>query len=161
MLRQRGQRSDVLGTMLARKLDAAIVLPTSEIEPDVATLDSRVRFRVDGGAPAERILVLGAGQEILGITLLVSVPRGLALLGMSAGQSTDIPSPDGKSERITLEAVLYQPETAAEPDAVAQAMARTIRPVPPTKIASLSAFRSRPSQGWNANDGDDPGPSAA
>lgn len=95
---------------LRRKLEGATIVSPEEIPVDVATLSSRVKFRVDDGDAEERTLVASHAEELLGLTLLAWTSRGLALLGMSAGQQARILRLDGTPETITLEAVLYQPE---------------------------------------------------
>jgi regulator of nucleoside diphosphate kinase len=111
MLHCEGGHTGPRAFALRRKLEGAMVVPPGEIAVDIATLSSRVKFRIDDGDPEERTLVASHAEEILGLTLLAWTSRGLALLGMSAGQQARILRLDGTPEVIALEAVLYQPES--------------------------------------------------
>lgn len=104
---------DTFTLLLREKLAAATVVQEHAMPPDVVTLYSRVRYRIDGLPPATRILIHDPAHEIIGATLPVSSPRGLALLGVAAGATTSLAAPDGGVESISVEAVLYQPEAAS------------------------------------------------
>lgn len=103
---------DPLRALLARKIETATVVFRDDVPPDVATLSSRVAFRVDGGEPDSRILSHDRMTSPIGLFLPITTARGLALLGLSAGQTIRLARPDGGEEQITLEAVAYQPEAA-------------------------------------------------
>jgi regulator of nucleoside diphosphate kinase len=103
---------DRLLRLLRRKLSTAIVVLPEDVAPDVATLNSRVEYRIDGGRTEACVLVHGAGDASLGLALPISTLRGLALLGLSAGDSVAIERPDGRVETVSLETVAYQPESA-------------------------------------------------
>ena len=60
---------------LERKLSHAVVVLPDDVPPDVVTLDSRVRLRMDDAFTHERILV-AAGREVHGMTLPLSTRRG-------------------------------------------------------------------------------------
>jgi regulator of nucleoside diphosphate kinase len=153
LMRQRGDQGDIMGAMLALKLAVASVVPASVIGPDVARLGSRVRFRIDGGETLEKRLVAGVNRH--GEALPVSVPHGLALIGMSVGDSNLVPRVDGTSERLTLETVL--PGLT-----IVQGAPRAVEVASVMSIRSASPFMARNSSrfGWSGDD-DDPGPSAA
>jgi regulator of nucleoside diphosphate kinase len=132
-----------------------------DIPPDVATLSSRVIFTVDGREPDTRVLSHDRMTSPVGLFLPITTPRGLALLGLAAGQTFRLAKPDGGEERIVLEAVAYQPEAAKrEKDALARlttpaARRSALRVIP-------GAFSGRPTvQTARSGDIDDPGPSAA
>lgn len=112
LLAQR-ENDDTFTLLLREKLAAATVVQEHAMPPDVVTLYSRVRYRVDGLAPTTRILIHDPTHEIIGATLPVFNPRGLALLGLPAGTTTVLACPDGGAESISIEAVLYQPEAAS------------------------------------------------
>jgi regulator of nucleoside diphosphate kinase len=103
---------DPMRALLARKIESATVVFRDDIPPDVATLSSRVTFTVDGREPDTRILSHDRMTSPIGLFLPISTPRGLALLGLAAGQTFRLAKPDGGEERIVLEAVAYQPEAA-------------------------------------------------
>ena len=111
--RPQGQRGYI--ALLQRKLIAAEVVEDEEIDAQIVTLDSLVRYRVGEGTPLEHRLVIGPAKEVLGKTVSLRSLPGLALIGLHASQSIELPQADGDSVTITAEAVLYQPETDRAP----------------------------------------------
>ncbi len=99
-----------LAPLLRRRLDDAQVVFGHDIEPDRATLDSRVVFRVNAGPAHTRNLVAQGASGGRKAELSISNPRGIALLGLRAGDSVTTAPPDGPAELLQLDAVLYQPE---------------------------------------------------
>lgn len=110
MLMRRRAFADAIVPMLERKLAESNIIPAGMVEPDIATLNSRVVFRINDGAPETRTLMLGDASAPVGCGLPLGTWRGLCLLGMRAGQSVVAERPDGSRERILLEDVAYQPE---------------------------------------------------
>lgn len=94
-----------------RKLRHAVVVLPCAVPTNVATLGSRIRFRVAGGLSEERTLVGNAAHEVIGMTLPAWTTRGLTLLGMKAGEEKSCLRLDGTTETIRLEQVYYQPES--------------------------------------------------
>ncbi|KUM23405.1 nucleoside-diphosphate kinase [Mesorhizobium loti] len=158
MLMRRRAFADPAVPMLERKLAESSVVPIGAVEPDVATVNSRVIFRVDDGPAETRTLVLGESSAPVGYGLPVGTWRGLCLLGMRSGQSAPIERPDGSRESILLEDVAYQPEAARR-----AARAAGQRP------HGLRLVYSATADHWplgghgkiRQTEGDDPGPSAA
>lgn len=99
---------------LEAELSRARVVDEHEVPPGVVTMNSRVRCREELSGH-EYILKLvypnDAGAED---TVSILAPVGTALLGLSVGQHIDWPGPGGKSLRLTLLAVEYQPEAAGD-----------------------------------------------
>jgi len=98
--------------LLRRKLATATIVLPEDIAPRVATLNSRIEYRIDGGRTERCVLVHGEDNASRGLTLPISTLRGLALLGLAAGDSVSIERPDGRIETVLLENVAYQPEDA-------------------------------------------------
>ncbi|WP_048648409.1 nucleoside-diphosphate kinase [Nitratireductor soli] len=146
--------SEPLTALLRHKLDSATVVFRDDVPPHVATLNSRVRFRIGGAMPETRIISHDQMQGMVGLTLPLTTLRGLALLGLSDGESLALPR-DGADapHRVLLEAVLYQPEAARQ-----KAGART-RARPPLRLVHDAGALAL-SMPHDAGD-DDPGPSAA
>jgi regulator of nucleoside diphosphate kinase len=92
------------------KLSEAAVVGADEIDPHFVTLNSRVVFRVDSGPVDTRIVINGEEDSLVGMTILIRVPRGLALLGARAGQDVVATRRDGSIENISVEEVAFQPE---------------------------------------------------
>ena len=112
LLAQRG-KDDSFTLLLREKLAAATIVPEHAMPPDVVTLYSRVRYRIGELPPTTRILIHDPAHAIVGATLSVSSPRGLALLGLAAGATTTFTNPDSVAESISVEEILYQPEAAS------------------------------------------------
>lgn len=155
--------------LIRRKLHAAVPVFADDIATDVATINSRIRYRINGGRTEERTIVAAAHESILGITLQLNSPRGLALVGVSAGQSVASTREDGAEEVLTLDAVLYQPEAERRIDPVAAIIADAMpASAAPNAVSHLSAFRLRRTGQSSSHrhdhghdNGDDPGPTAA
>jgi regulator of nucleoside diphosphate kinase len=112
LLAARCGRNDLLEPLLREKLSAAEILQPQDLPPDVVTLYSRVRYRVDGRAATTRIVIHDAALETVGATLPITVPRGLALLGLAERQTATLPAAEGVPETIYIEKVVYQPQAA-------------------------------------------------
>src|SRR5690606_34061925 len=79
-------REDPMAPLLRRKIDSATVVFSDDVPPDVATLNSRVNFSVDGRSDS-RILAQGVAGGSVGLYLPITSLRGLALLGLAEGQT--------------------------------------------------------------------------
>lgn len=97
--------------LLRHKLVHADIVRPQDIDPQVVTMNSQVRYRIDDGPWLEHRLVLGAAREVIGQTVSLRSLHGLALLGMRDDQALD-QHPEGST--ITVESILYQPEAEAE-----------------------------------------------
>lgn len=131
--------------LIARKLAEADILVGSQPGEDVARIGSRVLFRINDSPVYERTLVLSSTAP-LRAELPVTLPRGLALLGLAEGQSSEVPGADA-FETVYLEAVF-----AAAGDGL---------PPPPRQAGAVIAFERRARRWQRPAPDDDPGPSAA
>jgi len=95
---------------LDRELARARIVPPKSIPSDVVTMNSRVVFEDDSGKRSE--VVLGYPHHANGATISVLAPVGTALLGLRRGQSIEWCMPSGRSRRLHVLDVLYQPEAA-------------------------------------------------
>jgi regulator of nucleoside diphosphate kinase len=152
---------DPLAPMLKRKIETALVVFREDVPVNVATLSSRVTFRVDGRDADTRILSHERMAGPIGMFLPITAARGLALLGLAEGQDFVFAGRDGQEERIVLEKVEYQPEAARrEKEALAGLSARGRRK--PALRLIRGAFYNQPRLVTAGSGGcDDPGPSAA
>ena len=112
MLTERCGREGLLESLLREKLSTAKVVQPQEIAPGVVTLYSRVRYRVDGQAATTRIVIRDAAQEVVGATLPITIPRGLALLGLAEREMATFSAMTGVTETIHIEEIVYQPQAA-------------------------------------------------
>ncbi len=153
MLARDKGHSEAITNLLRRKLATAKVVFQDDISPRVATINSRIDYRIDGGEIDRRILSHGEMAPAPGITLPVSTLRGLALLGEAEGEPIAVARSDGETEVLIIERVAYQPESARR--LIAQLGCGQSEP-----FASSVTHLSSRSVCSEARD-DDPGPSAA
>ncbi len=99
--------------VLELELAEAEVAPSEAIAPSVVTMNSTVVFE-DEGTGEHREVTLCYPQDAKGNPGRVSVlaPVGSALLGLSAGQSVQLVVPGGRTRRLRVVSVPYQPEAA-------------------------------------------------
>lgn len=101
-----------LAAAMGEKLDRAALFADDAIDPLVVTLNSRLDFSIDDGAPERRILVGSAFRNgLVGLTLPLATPRGLALLGLRQGQAAAFEE-GGRRRSVRVLRLLYQPEAA-------------------------------------------------
>ncbi|NLS07839.1 nucleoside-diphosphate kinase [Rhizobium sp. P32RR-XVIII] len=116
-------RDTRLMPVLRRKITTAIVMFRQDLPENVASLNSRVTYRIDGARRDTRVLSDDRMTTAIGMLLPVTTLRGLALLGLAEGQEFVLTNVDGVEERILLETVHYQPERAMRRKAAASAQA--------------------------------------
>lgn len=138
--------------LLRRKVDSSAIYLRDDIPPDTVTLNSSVAYSVDDAAAGPHLVVQGEIEGLPAFAVSIHSLRGLALLGMSEGESVDVPVSDTISERLCVDTVLSQPE--------AEANLALRRPAGPLHASNVVPLRIRRS-GGDASDGDDPGPQAA
>ncbi|MWV10586.1 nucleoside diphosphate kinase regulator [Pseudomonas sp. R-28-1W-6] len=105
-----GPTAQALETELAR----AQVVGHAEVPAGVVTMNSRVHCREESSGKDYHLTLVypqDAGGEG---TVSILAPVGCALLGLTVGQHIDWPAPSGKTLKLTLLAVEYQPEAAGE-----------------------------------------------
>jgi regulator of nucleoside diphosphate kinase len=102
--------------LLRHKLVNSIILDAEVIDPDVVTMNTKVRYRIGDGRVLEHKLVIGPPREVIGETISLRSLHGLALLGMRDDQefSFDFGEADTSNQRITVDSVVYQPEADDE-----------------------------------------------
>lgn len=105
-------QDDPTAQVLKRKLDAALVVFRDDVPTNIATLNSRVKFSVDGRDLDTRVICHDRTPSPIGLFLPIATSRGLALLGLAEGQGFRLSGHDGSEEVVLLEEVLYQPEAA-------------------------------------------------
>jgi regulator of nucleoside diphosphate kinase len=100
---------------LQDELDRAQVLAPERMPPNVVTMHSSVRFVVEEtGEEFEKTLCFPREVEGQPDAVSVLAPLGSALLGLAVGQIIDWPVPGGKTRRVRILDVTYQPERAGE-----------------------------------------------
>ena len=103
---------------LRGELERAEVAELAAMPGDVITMNSVARVRVDDAelGSHERELALVYPRDADGSAHKVSIlaPVGSALLGLRTGDSIDGPMPGGRTARLEVLAIRYQPEAAGE-----------------------------------------------
>ncbi|MEH6417771.1 nucleoside diphosphate kinase regulator [Pseudomonas sp. CGJS7] len=100
---------------LRRELDRAEIVEPAQMPADVITMNSVIRF-VDESSGEERQAALVYPRDADGSAERISIlaPIGTALLGLRVGASIDWPLPGGRSARLRVLALGYQPEAAGD-----------------------------------------------
>jgi len=98
-------------SMLLAAVDAAKVVPSKRIPPDVVTMNTRLRY-ADRTLKTIREATVVYPEEANAAVNQVSVlsPLGRALLGMKVGQRTTVRLPYDEEHEISVLEILYQPE---------------------------------------------------
>jgi len=102
---------DAVAEFLETELSRAQVVPSEAVPAGVVTMNSKVRYRdLETGVEREVQLVFPRTGEPVENAVSVLAPVGIALLGLSAGQSISYLMPGGKQRSLQVLEVLYQPE---------------------------------------------------
>jgi regulator of nucleoside diphosphate kinase len=100
---------------LEAELARAEVVDPTHMPPDVVTMNSRVIYEdVESGEPREAVLVYPHDADAATGRVSVLAPIGSALLGLCAGQIIEWPLPGGRSKRLRVVRIPYQPEAAGD-----------------------------------------------
>ncbi|MEQ3637335.1 nucleoside diphosphate kinase regulator [Alcanivorax sp.] len=108
--------SDVDGEVadgLEEELLRATVVEPKDMPADVVTMNSRIRCR-EQARGREMCLTLVYPHDTGPQRVSILAPVGAALLGLSVGQSIDWPAPNGKTLKLEILAVEYQPQANGE-----------------------------------------------
>jgi len=114
LVRQGGLHTATYLQQLHEKLQTAEVVPLEEVEPDLATFGSFVRYRVNEGRSMEHKLALHPRRGQEQHTISIRTARGLALLGMREGQIFTARQSQDVHESIEIEMIMFQPEADGE-----------------------------------------------
>lgn len=95
-------RSSVADQLFA-ELDRARVIDDARIGIDVVRMGSRIRYTTDAGESRTVTLVFPGEADIVEGKISLLTPIGVALIGLSAGQSINWETRDGRVHRLTVE----------------------------------------------------------
>lgn len=108
-------RSDLDG--LRAELERADVREPEEMPADVITMNSRARFLEENtGREYELTLAYPKDADAEAHRVSIFSPAGSALLGLSSGQTIDWKTVDGKTIRLKVLEVTWQPEANGQFD---------------------------------------------
>ncbi len=100
---------------LEAELARADIVPPAEVPPNVVTMNSTVKFRIESSSKEFFLsLVYPKDVDPRGGTISILAPVGSALLGLAKGDEIEWPNPGGRVLRVRIEDVLYQPERAGD-----------------------------------------------
>jgi regulator of nucleoside diphosphate kinase len=98
-------RNAFLADELLEELDRARIVADDRLPGHVVGMGSTLRFATDAGEDRTVTLVFPNEADIEQGRVSILTPIGIALIGLSAGQSIDWTARDGKSRRLTVESV--------------------------------------------------------
>ena len=100
---------------LTELLDAADVLPSREVPPDIVTMNSQVEVEDPATHQRQKITLCypGDAQPGEGFVSVLS-PAGIGLLGVRTGTLARWQMPNGAEGAARVVAVLFQPEANGE-----------------------------------------------
>lgn len=101
----RAARDAVATEQLVAELDRARLVEERLIAADVVRMGSTLRFTTDTGEDRTVTLVFPGEADIAMGKISILTPIGAALIGLSASQSIDWTSRDGRVHRLTVERV--------------------------------------------------------
>jgi regulator of nucleoside diphosphate kinase len=108
-----GGRAAELAEMLDLELSRARVVASETVPANVVTMNSTVIFEdEETGEQRQVTLVYPRDARSEEGRISVLAPMGSALIGLSVGQSISWPMPGGRTRRVRVIAVPYQPEAA-------------------------------------------------
>ena len=98
--------SGAAGEALAESLEAATVVPASELPPTVASLSSVVEYvELKGGTVRDVVLVHPSAADVSTGRISVLSPVGRALLGRKVGDVCEVALPGGSRLAVTIAGV--------------------------------------------------------
>lgn len=110
--REFGERSRKDLESLAQELARADVVPSTDVRPDVVTMNSKVVLQdLDSQEELSYTLVFPKDADYSRGAISVLAPIGTAILGYSKGDTVEWPVPSGV-RRLLIQKVVYQPEAA-------------------------------------------------
>jgi regulator of nucleoside diphosphate kinase len=101
---------------LESELDRAQVVPPADVPPDVVTMNSEIAVRdVDSNEEMTFAVVFPSDANVNRQKISILAPIGTAVLGYRAGDTIEWNVP-GRTRRLRIERVLFQPEAARQFD---------------------------------------------
>ena len=98
LVRQNGELSD----QLFAELERAEVVPDTAWDRDVVGMGSTLQYETDSGDIRTVTLVYPHEEDIAAGRVSIVTPIGVALIGLSAGDSIDWQRRDGRTQRLTV-----------------------------------------------------------
>jgi regulator of nucleoside diphosphate kinase len=96
------RRMPSVAQRLLDEVRRADVRPTRDLPANVVRIGSEVTYRVDVGDAHTVRLVFPENADIEAQRVSVLTPIGVALIGLSVGQTIGLETPDGKPRELTV-----------------------------------------------------------
>ena len=141
MLTMIGSRT-VMAALLRRKLGSSAPAPSSSLSSNRAVSGKRVRFSIDGGREEERVLAWQPPRSGDRNTLSLLSPRGLALMGLTPGESLFYRTESDRTEFIRLENVSSEGATGHGPPVPVHGRAPQVSARPATEDSMAGAVNA-------------------
>lgn len=104
-------RNEALADTLAAELDRARVVPDKRVPATVIRMGSTVSWKMDTGEEHRATLVFPVDADISNGKVSILTPVGVALIGLSTGQTMQWSSPGGRDHVLTVTHVEPPAET--------------------------------------------------
>ncbi len=93
------------------EMERATILSDDEVPSGLVTMNSTVEYEDLSSGKSTTITIIYPGNETsTGKNISVLAPLGSALLGLTEGQEINWKFPSGKTKRLKIIKVMYQPE---------------------------------------------------
>ena len=93
------------------EMERATILSDDEVPSGLVTMNSTVEYEDLSSGKSTTITIIYPGNETsTGKNISVLAPLGSALLGLKEGQEINWKFPSGKTKRLKIIKVMYQPE---------------------------------------------------
>ena len=110
-------RSAPMASLLEQELSRATLVEPQDVPADIVTMHSRVVCKDESSGEQHEIeLVYPHEADSDRGRISVLAPVGTALLGLAVGNAIEWPVPGGRTTRVRVMAVPYQPEAARRAD---------------------------------------------
>lgn len=110
-------RGAPMAGLLERELSRAVLVAPRDVPPYIVTMHSRVVCKDEGsGAQHEVELVYPHEADVDRGRISILAPVGTALLGLAVGDAIDWPVPGGRTTRMRVVAIAFQPESTQRLD---------------------------------------------
>ncbi|MGO4568937.1 hypothetical protein AB4Z52_28795 [Rhizobium sp. 2YAF20] len=101
-------RDNAYNRLLTSKLSQAEICPPRNVPDDVVTINSRVTFRLNAGAPRTALVVQNESHDFPVYTVSVRSLLGLGMVGLRAGRTIAIETEAGGSQTINVMRLDFQ-----------------------------------------------------
>lgn len=106
-------RNEALADTLASELDRARVVPDKRVPATVIRMGSTVSWKMETGEEHRATLVFPVDADINNGKVSILTPVGVALIGLSTGQTMQWSSPGGREHVLTVTSV--EPPAESKP----------------------------------------------